>query len=176
MGEPILGRPIAAKKPPPKAGELSSNVEEWPPELRAKFEQKLEVFRRAWEDSRDLCAVVDAMWLVENGRQPVPPWLAKAAKFPSDRLVVDELDTQLVRHSMKGPLGTPQDHFGSSEFCQYAIQKCFPSVNSNIVRKILYADVCDFLKTDSYFLAAGLPEPSDDTIERALAKVLLKRP
>ena len=153
------------------------NLVELPPEARAKFEALLEECRHAWEEKRDPGAIADAVWWTDNYQQPRPPWLTEAAKFPSDRLAgPDWTDTQIIRHSLKGPLGTPQDHYGLSEFCQYAIQKCFPSVTANIVRKDLYSDVRDFLSTDPYFLATGLPTPSDDTIERALAKVLLKRP
>jgi hypothetical protein len=157
------------------------NLVELPPQARAKFEALLEECRRAWEGKdRNPGAIVDAMWWADNYQQPYPAWLKEAAaKFPSDQLAGPDTptQTQLVRHSLKGPHpGTPQDHYGQSEFCQYAIQNCFPSVTAAISRKDLYADVREFLGADSDFLASGLPLPSDDTIERALDKVLLKRP
>ena len=151
-----LGRPAEAKKPPQK---------ELPSEAHARFEQKLEAYRRAWEDSRDPCAVVDAMWLTENLQQPVPSWLKKAtAKFPADMGLVNVMRIQ----ASVGPRGTPQRHWGPFQFAQYAIQTLHPNVSGNVSRRKLVKDVVNFLKTDRDFRGTGLEVPSRRAIERAL--------
>jgi hypothetical protein len=154
-------------------GEPTEVAEGVPPELRARFEQKLEACRRAWEDSRDPRAVVDAMWLVETGCQPTPPWLKKAAaKFPSDMGVVNVMHMQ----ASAGPGETPQGHWGPFQFAQYGIQKLRPNASGNISRSRLVEDVQTFLATDPYFRATGLKVPHRRTILRALDKYLLLYP
>jgi hypothetical protein len=163
MGVVILGKTIEAEKPAPKA--------ELPVELRAKFEQKMEAYRRAWEDSRELLAVVDAKWLVENTGQPVPSWLKKAAdKFPVDMGIVNLMHM----HGSEGPRGTPQKHWGSFQFAQYGIQMLYPNPSENISRRRLVKEVREFLPTDIYFHATGRKVPSRRTIERALDKLLTR--
>lgn len=174
--ESDLSEPIEAQKLPPKAEELSSKAEEWPPERRAKFEQRLEVYRRAWEDSRDPRSVVDAMWLTENLQQPIASWLKEAAaKFPVDMGFVNVMHIP----ASAGPRDTPQGHWGPFQFASYAIQMLHHpkgNVSGNISRSGLVEKVEKFLPTDPYFCETGLKVPSRRTILRALDEFLLLYP
>jgi hypothetical protein len=138
---------------------------ELPPEIRTKYEEKLEACRLAWEKSRDPRAVVDAMWWADNLQQPRPAWLEQvAAKFPSDIGFVNAMHI----HASMGPRGTPQRHWGPVQYAEYAIQMLYPNVPENISRRKLVKEVRQFLPTDPYFRATGLKVPGRRTIERAL--------